>query len=100
MLAGLAAVIQNVGVGAAGFFKGIGQDGHTVEGTLIVDGLGDFLHRAVVLGQPRAMDGDGAEGIAEDVTEGAALATKLNLPAVPPAGGKTTQAARILNHAD
>src|SRR6185437_11025043 len=39
MLAGLTAVIQNVGVGAARFFQSVGQDGQTVESTLLVNRL-------------------------------------------------------------
>jgi hypothetical protein len=43
MLPRLAAVIQDVGVIASGVFEGIGEDGHPVEGTLVVDGFGDLL---------------------------------------------------------
>ena len=32
MLAGLAAMVQDVGVGAAGVFEGVGEDGEAVEG--------------------------------------------------------------------
>ena len=42
VLAGLAAVIQNVGVGAAGFFEGVGQNGQAVEGAIVVDRLGQL----------------------------------------------------------
>ena len=38
MLARLAAVGQNVGVVAARFFEGVGQDAQAVEGPLLVDG--------------------------------------------------------------
>jgi hypothetical protein len=39
MLPRLAAVLQDVGVGAAGVFQGVGEDGQAVEGPFIVDGL-------------------------------------------------------------
>src|SRR5262249_27144112 len=41
------AVAENVLVRAAGVFEGIGQDRHPVEGSLVVDGLGDPGDRAV-----------------------------------------------------
>ncbi len=37
VLAGLAAVIQNAGVGAAGFFQRVGQDRQAFEGAVVVD---------------------------------------------------------------
>jgi hypothetical protein len=46
MLPRLSAVIQDVKVRATGFFEGIGQDRHSLEGTLVVDGLGYLRDRA------------------------------------------------------
>jgi hypothetical protein len=40
MGAGLAAMIQNVSVVAAGIFKGVAKDGQAVESTVTVDSLG------------------------------------------------------------
>jgi len=40
MLAWLTAVIQDFRVLASGFFESVGQDGHPVKGTVVVDGLG------------------------------------------------------------
>jgi len=40
MLPRLAAVGENVGVGAARFFKGVAQDGKNVKSSFLVDGLG------------------------------------------------------------
>lgn len=78
MLAGLAAVIQDIGVGTAGFFEGVGKDGHSVEGTVIVDGLGNPLNRAVVPGQPRKINGDGAEEVAEYAAQCSRLILKFD----------------------
>ena len=38
---------QQVGVGAASFLQGVGQDRKAVEGTLVVDILSQFLNRGV-----------------------------------------------------
>ena len=62
MLSRLPAVIQDVGVSATGFFKGIGQDRHTVKGSFIVDALGYLLRRAVIPGDPSGVDGNRAKG--------------------------------------
>jgi len=40
MLAGLAAVIEDIGVVAAGVFESVGEDWKAVEGSLIVNTLG------------------------------------------------------------
>ena len=40
MLVWLAAVIQDVGVMAAGVLEGVGEDGHMVKGAVGVDGPG------------------------------------------------------------
>jgi hypothetical protein len=69
MLARLTAMIQNVSVGAARFFKSIRQYRHTVKGTLIVDGLGDPLHRAIVPHEPGGVERHGTEGVAENTAK-------------------------------
>src|SRR5579872_1640174 len=65
----LAAVVQDVGVQATGILQGIGKNWHSVEGPLIVDGLGDSLDRAVVPGEPDGVDRDGPERVAEEVVQ-------------------------------
>ena len=60
VLARLPAVVQDVGVVAAGVFEGVGEDGQAIEGTFVVDGLsqgGD------VAGEPRLFDSHGTEWI-------------------------------------
>ena len=61
----LPAVAEDAGVLAPGFVEGIGQNGHSVESTIVVDGLGDLDHGAVVPRQPRRINGNRTEGIAE-----------------------------------
>jgi hypothetical protein len=64
---------KNLLVGAACFFEGVGEDGKAMgvelspgQDTLLVDGLGKGDHgRCPVDG----FEGDGAEGVAEDVAE-------------------------------
>jgi hypothetical protein len=61
---------EDVGVGAAGVFEGVGQDAQVLEGPLVVDAAGDGRDGAGVPLQPRGVDGGGAEGErAEDVAE-------------------------------
>ena len=57
---------QDVLVAATCFRKGVGQFRHPLEGTVIVDGLGEGFHFG---DEPRGVEGDGAEGVAEDVTQ-------------------------------
>src|SRR5262249_11763869 len=59
-----AAMAQDVRVAATRFRKSVGQFWHPLEGTVIVDGLGLGFHFG---GEPSV--GDGAEGVAEDVSE-------------------------------
>ena len=66
VLAGLPAMIQNVGVGAAGVFEGVGEDGEAVEGTVGVDGFGELRDGG---GEPRAIEVDGAEGVADNFSQ-------------------------------
>src|SRR6266496_3925822 len=60
---------ENLRVGAASFLQSIGQDGELVEGSVIVDALRQFRNRAALPGEPGGVDGDGAEGVAADLTE-------------------------------
>ena len=46
-----AAVTENVGIGAAGVFQGVGEKGEAVEGAIIVDELGHLGHGPVVPGE-------------------------------------------------
>jgi hypothetical protein len=80
-------VVQEVGVGAAGFLQGIGQDiqscGVKVAGgelPPVVNGLGEFRDEAAVPGEPAGVDAGGAEGIPNDVTEQMALCGRFALP--------------------
>jgi hypothetical protein len=57
---------QDFRVGTSGFFQGVGEDAHLVKGAVDVDCLRESFHLG---GEPRGVDGDGAERIAEDVTE-------------------------------
>ena len=52
MLAQLAAMAQNVGVGAAGFFEGVGQDWQPVEVAIVIDRLRHLADNAVVPDEP------------------------------------------------
>ena len=70
MLARLTAMVQDVGVGAATFFKGVGKDRHSVKCFFIVDRLGEVLNGG---GEPDGVEGDGAEGVAEDVAKQSGL---------------------------
>jgi hypothetical protein len=38
-------VVQDVGVGAAGVFQGVGQDRQAVKGSFLVDGYGQLRDR-------------------------------------------------------
>jgi hypothetical protein len=69
VLAGLAAVIQNVGVGAAGFFEGVGQDRQSVKCTLVINLLGQLSHNARFPYQPRWIKNHTAKSVTENVSE-------------------------------
>src|SRR6266545_5147937 len=62
----LAAVSQDVDVVAPSVFEGVGENRHTVEGTLVVAGLGDLDHAAVVPCQPGRLNDRRSKGIAEE----------------------------------
>ncbi len=73
MLARLPAVFQHIDIRAAGIFQRIRQDWHAVVGPVVVDGLregGD------IAGEPGRGDGDGPEGVAEDVSKRSSLEVK------------------------
>jgi hypothetical protein len=76
MLSRLAAMVKDVGVGAAGFFERISKYRHSVEDPLVIYGLGNVLDGAVIPGEPSRVDGDGPEGV-EDVTDESALKPSL-----------------------
>jgi hypothetical protein len=71
---------QDVGVVAAGFFEGIAQDWKPVEGTLIVNGLGQFREGGTLPGKPIGIHNHGPEGVAENVPEQAGQFFCLSLP--------------------
>jgi hypothetical protein len=62
----LPAVVQDVLGRAAGFFESVSEDGKALEGTVVVDGLSEFLDG---WGKPSGIDGNGAKRIAEDVKQ-------------------------------
>jgi len=66
MLTGLAAVVEDIGIGAASVFEGVGEDGEAVEGAVSVDGIGEALDGRRF---PSQVEGDRSEGVADDVTE-------------------------------
>jgi hypothetical protein len=70
MLARRAAVGQHVGVVTPSFVKGIGQLRHPVEGSVVLDRAGQSRHSGR---QPSGIDSHRAEGVAENITEDAAL---------------------------
>src|SRR5262245_16121858 len=67
----LAAVTEDVGVGATCFLQGISQDGQAIEGSLIVNGLGKSWDGATVPRQPSRIN-DRRKRI-EEVTEQVAV---------------------------
>src|SRR5262249_21263206 len=66
MLARLSAVVQDVGIVAAGIFEGVGEDGQAVEGSVVVDRLGQGDDVRCSAG---GVESDRAEGVAEDVSD-------------------------------
>ena len=65
MLARLSAVVQDVVVVATSVLKGVGKNQHSVKGTLLVNA---FRKDANVGREPGRIDGNGTEGVAEDVS--------------------------------
>ena len=66
MLAGLSAMIQDRLITTPDTLQSIGQIGHSVEGSIVVHGLGEPDNAE---GSPRRVEVDGPERIAEDVTK-------------------------------
>ena len=71
MLAGLLAMIEDVGIGAAGVFESVGEDGKKVEGAVGVDGLGHISHTRC---SPGMVEPNRVMRIAKQITEEIALA--------------------------
>jgi hypothetical protein len=46
------AMLEHVGVGAAGFFEGVGQDGHSLEGAFVINALSEPWDGAAIPGEP------------------------------------------------
>ena len=61
----VAAVREDVGVGAAGVFEGVGQQRQAVEGAGVVNRLRHLADRAIVPGEPRSRRGRWMERIAK-----------------------------------
>ena len=78
----LAAVVQDVGIVAAGVFEGVGEDGQTVEGAFIVDRLREGRHGG---GEPGGIDGHGTERVAEWAARVSGVPVRLSADAGPPA---------------
>src|ERR1700728_2699071 len=68
---------EDVLVRAAGVFEGISQDGHAVESTVVVDGLGQAGDAGR---EPRAVERDGAEGVAKYAAEDSGLLRRFSVP--------------------
>src|SRR5262245_38259109 len=71
---GSAAVVQDVGVVAPGLFEGVRENRHPVERPLGVDAVGERDDR---FGEPTGIEGDGAEGVAEDLSNQESLYSGL-----------------------
>jgi hypothetical protein len=61
-----AAMAEDVRVVAAGVLQGIGEDGKSVEGAIVVDTTSERDNGG---SEPGGVGGDGAEGIAHDAAE-------------------------------
>src|ERR1700722_5220008 len=77
MLPRPAAVVEDVLVVAAGFFQGVGKKGHVGEAAVVVNGLGTFWDRGFVPGKPCWVEGDGAEGVAHNLSQQGTMGNKL-----------------------
>src|SRR5262249_59140524 len=65
-----AQVGEDVRVGAAGLFEGVGQERHLVEAALFVDGMGEGFDGG---GLPGGVEGSGAQGSAKQAAKERAL---------------------------
>src|SRR5581483_11351896 len=68
-------VVEDVGVRAAGVFKGVGEDRHPVKGFLVVDASGECENSGC---QPTGFGSRGAKRIAKDVAYQTRLAQALS----------------------
>ena len=76
-------MVQDVGVVAASVFEGVGEDRQAVEGARRRS-LVRSCERTIVPRKPSKVDGNGIEGIANNVTEDAALCGILfKIPPIP-----------------
>jgi hypothetical protein len=73
----LTAVVQDVGIGAASVFQGIGKDWHVHEATVGVDALSELDNGAIVPNKPSGVEGDRVEGVPENVTGNISLTPSL-----------------------
>jgi hypothetical protein len=64
MVPRLAAVVQNAGIRASGFFQGVCKDREKSEVAVIVDGLREHFHGGI---EPGGIDGNRPKRVAEDV---------------------------------
>jgi hypothetical protein len=72
----VAAVVQGVGIVAASVLKGVGQNRHSIKGTLFVNTVG----KSEGIGrEPRGVNGDKTEGVAENVSDSIALVARSPL---------------------
>src|SRR5262249_56550075 len=61
-----------------GILQGVGQDGQAVVGTVVVDGLRQLRDRGILPGKPEDVDGEGAEAVADEVTQQVTLPGPLH----------------------
>src|SRR5262249_6341113 len=80
----LPAVVQDVPVGIAGLFQGIGQDGQMVKGPVFIDGLGHPGQGPILPGQPAGIKGHRPEGVTDNVPEKVGLGSTLDLAVILP----------------
>jgi hypothetical protein len=59
-------MVEDAGLLATSVFESVAQDGHVVEGSIVVDGPGDLDHATFVPGPVRGVKGDRAERVTND----------------------------------
>src|SRR5262249_52371699 len=59
----VAAVSENMSVMAPSVFEGVGQNGHSVEGPVVIDGPGDLAHGAIIPCHPSGVESRSTEGV-------------------------------------
>jgi hypothetical protein len=79
-------MIQDVGIGAAGVLQGVGEDGESVEGTIVIDRLGETDDGR---GKPTKINEDRPERVAEEVMNklGLEACSGLEVPGSSAGGG-------------